>query len=452
MVRIFLNFAFRVVYWGSNPLQHIMAQSKRKMNGKFYYFPDRVTLEKRNGKQRIAVGVKKGTKLRKYFPATEKGLNEACEFVAHIRQEEEKYGRDFGTISEDEKKAIDLWRQYKDACVQEGCEYKSMEEVMRVSLNKILEVSISPTMNQAAKIYLDDMKRRNNDESTPHMITVENRLRHITDAMGEVHLCNITDAQITDFLGNLRHPQTGKSVKATTRKQYLDLIKSVFKLVVKRGLMEEKKNIARTIDAPKIKRIEPETLSLDEVCKVFEYVRDNPKEHRFIPVLAVGFFCGPRVAERCRLRYKDIFVGGRDVVYLSCEITKTNRDRHTYTNANFKAWMDFAREHGVKMEANSYLLPGDTEEKRKDAHNRLLKRIAEATGVAFPKNCIRHTAATNMTELQGFTSTANQLGHGEGMLANNYRIAITRDEATAYFNISPTCCDADKLLSQAREQ
>lgn len=423
------------------------------------YFPNGVTWEKctpttsyPDGRRIIVNYEEEGKRKRKTFPYTEDGLKQASKFAETIRNEKKSYGVDFGIVSEDEKIAILEWRKYRDACMKEACEYKSMSEVVKEALKRIKEVSISPTMNQAAKIYLDDMKRRNNDESTPHMTTVENRLRHITDALGEVRLCNITDVQITDFLGNLRHPQTGKLVKDTTRKQYLDLIKSVFKLVVKRGLMEEIKNRARTIDVSKSKRIEPETLSLDEVCKVFEYVRDNPKEHRYIPVLAVGFFCGPRVAERCRLIYKDIFVGGRDVVYLSCTITKTNRDRNTYTNANFRAWMDFAREHGVKMEANSYLLPGDTEEKRKDAHNRLLKRIAEATGVAFPKNCIRHTAATNMCELQGFTSTANQLGHGEGMLASNYRIAITRDEATAYFNISPTCCDADKLLSQAREQ
>ena len=71
-----------------------------------------------------------------------------------------------------------------------------------------------------------------------------------------------------------------------------------------------------------------------------------------------------------------------------------------------------------------------SEERRKDAHDRLLKRIAEATGVAFPRNCIRHTAATNMTELPGFTSSANQLDHGEGMLANNYRISVM---LTSYF-------------------
>lgn len=436
-----------------------MATKRAKINGKWQYIPDGVIREKcpktskyPDGYRLIVERQEDGKRKRKTFAYTEEGLKEASDKANAIRREKKANGADFGIVSEDEKIAILEWRKYRDACMKEACEYKSMSEVVKEALNRIQEVSISPTMNQAAKIYLDDMKRRNNDESTPHMITVGNRLRHITDALGEVRLCNITDAQITDFLGNLRHPQTDKLVKATTRKQYLDLIKSVFKLMVKRGLMEEKKNIARTIDAPKITRIEPETLSLDEVCKVFEYVRDNPKEHKFIPVLAVGFFCGSRLSERCRLIHKDIFVGGRDVVYLSCEITKNSRDRHTYTNANFRAWMDFAREHGVKMEANSYILPGDTESRRKDAHNRLLKRIAKATGVAFPKNCVRHTAATNMTELQGFTSTANQLGHGEGMLANNYRIAITRDEATAYFNISPTCCDADKLLSQAREQ
>ena len=430
-----------------------MATKRKKINGKWYHLPAGVRYEKRAAGYRIIVTwQERGRRKTKQFADTEEGIKDAIQYSEMIRKDIRMYGVQFGTVSDDEKRAVDRWRQYRDACVKAGCEYKSMEDVVKEALRTLQEESISPTLHEAARMYLQDMGRRNGGEWTPHMITVENRLRHITNELGEVRMCNLTNELIEKFLQGLQNPHTGKTAKAATVKQYLGLFKSMGLLMEKRGLLDKRNNFAQTIDAPKIKRIEPETLSLNEVCRVFEYLRDNPKEHQFIPVLAVGFFCGPRVAERCRLHYRDIFVGGRDVVYLSCEITKTNRDRHTYTNANFRAWMDFAREHGVKMEADSYLLPGGTEEKRKTYHNRLLKRIAEATGIAFPKNCIRHTAATNMTELQGFTSTANQLGHGEGMLANNYRIAITRDEATAYFNISPTCCDADKLLSQAREQ
>ena len=432
-----------------------MAQQRKKMNGAFHYFPDGVSLEKgkKEGEQRIAVSVMiDGKKHRRYFPATEAGLKEASRLAESIRKEKRAYGAEFGAVADDEKLAIDLWRAYRDECMREGCEFKSMSEVMRGALDQVKAISISPTVSEAARLYMEDMSRKNHGESTEHMATVENRLRRIADALGEVHYCNLTDTQINDFLRGLRHPQKGTPAKPATITQYLGLFKGMSRLLVKRGLMEEKKDAARMLEAPHSRRVEPETLSLDEVCRVFEYVRDHPEEHRFLPVLAVGFFCGARVAERCRLRYRDIFPGGRDAVYLSCEITKTNKDRHTYTNGAFRAWMELARKSGVPMHPGDFLLPGETESKRKDAHNRLLKRLATAAGVDFPKNCIRHTAASNKVELEGFSSTANQLGHGEGMLASNYRVAITREEATAYFNISPACCDAARLLAAARAE
>ncbi len=42
-----------------------------------------------------------------------------------------------------------------------------------------------------------------------------------------------------------------------------------------------------------------------------------------------------------------------------------------------------------------------------------------------------------MAESQGYTETANQLGHDIGMLLKHYRRAITKSEAEAYYNITP---------------
>ena len=42
-----------------------------------------------------------------------------------------------------------------------------------------------------------------------------------------------------------------------------------------------------------------------------------------------------------------------------------------------------------------------------------------------------------MAESQGYTETANQLGHDIGMLLKHYRRAITKTEAEDYYNITP---------------
>ena len=80
---------------------------------------------------------------------------------------------------------------------------------------------------------------------------------------------------------------------------------------------------------------------------------------------------------------------------------------------------------------------GDTLKQRKTAHSSFLKALATETGITLPKNSIRHTAASFMAEQQGYTETANQLGHDIGMLLKHYRRAITKTEAEEYYNIVP---------------
>ena len=88
--------------------------------------------------------------------------------------------------------------------------------------------------------------------------------------------------------------------------------------------------------------------------------------------------------------------------------------------------MPFAKEIGVSMTATDTRISGDTLKQRKTAHSSFLKALATETGITLPKNCIRHTAASFMAESQGYTETANQLGHDIGMLLKCYRRAITK--------------------------
>ena len=178
-------------------------------------------------------------------------------------------------------------------------------------------------------------------------------------------------------------------------------------------------------------------LSVDEVKRIFSFVKSNPKYHSFIPVLAIGFFCGARVEERAKLTYGDIYIGGRNEIYISAAVAKNGIARFVYPTANVKAWMDFAKENGVCLDPKDYLIPGDTLKQRKTAHSSFLKALATETGITLPKNCIRHTAASFMSESIGHTAAANQLGHDLAVLMKHYRRAITKTEAEEFYSICP---------------
>lgn len=421
-------------------------KNKRVMiDGKRCTLPVGVTVETVGNARRLVSNVYlNGRRTRRYYPCTMEGLRQATAAATAARVERKTYGAAFGSISDDEKRALDMWREYRNACQRERCGFMSASEVMASALERMRDESILPRLDEVAERYVEHIARKVDGASTPHVLTVKNRLAKICAVMGEERICNVTELQITDFIYGLMNPQTGLPAAPNTRKQYVLLIKSVFKYAVQRGMLDEARNAARNVEAPKVKRTEPETLAVEDVRKVLRHVAETPALHAFIPALAVGLFAGARLAERCRMRYADTNVKGQ--IFLSCDITKTNLDRYVKPLPVFNAWMVFAKAHGVDMAPDALIIPGATETQRKDAHNRALKAISDATGVSFPKNCIRHSAATYMAAKMGMAATADQLGHDEGMLASHYRHAVTRGEADAYFQLTPAACMSDEPL------
>ena len=141
--------------------------------------------------------------------------------------------------------------------------------------------------------------------------------------------------------------------------------------------------------------------------------------------------------ERAKLTYGDIFVGGRNEIYISAAVAKNGIARFICPTENVKSWMDFAKENGVSMNAADTLIQGETIKQRRSSHSSFLKALATETGIVLPKNCIRHTAASFMSESIGHTAAANQLGHDLAVLMKHYRRAITKTEAEEFFSISP---------------
>lgn len=278
--------------------------------------------------------------------------------------------------------------------------------------------------------------RKTDGELTEHTETVRHRLFNIIcPYFGNKPSHTISENDVLDFLDGLKG-QNGRKASLVTRTQYLNLFKSVFKFAVEQGNITKEFNpVANLKPAKKRKDAEPEILSYEQVKTIFSFVKANPKHHQFIPVLAIGFFCGARVKERAKLTYGDVFVGGRNEIFISSSVAKKGIARFIYPTENVRAWMDFVRANGVSMNATDTLIPGDTLKQRKTAHSSFLKALATETGIVLPKNCIRHTAASFMAEQQGYTETANQLGHDIGMLLKHYRRAITKTEA--YYNITP---------------
>ena len=420
-----------------------MKQTKSKtkfhdIQGKRVTFPKGISLETKNGVKKITVTwTEQGRIRKKFFDATLEGFEDAKEVNATKKQELKRFGQDFGSISDDEKQALDLWRAYVKEAQMNGFKFSSAYEVMKRGIDGLN--TTTPDFHTLARLYFEkELMRKTDGEMTEHTETVRQRLFNIiTPVFGCKPAHTISENDVLDFLDGLKG-QNGSKASLVTRTQYLNLLKSVFKFAVEQGNITKEYNpVANLKPAKKRKDAEPEILTVDEVKRIFSFVKNNPKYHEFIPVLAIGFFCGARVEERAKLTYGDIYIGGRNEIFVSAAVAKNGIARFIYPTENVKAWMDFAKENGVSMDATDTLIQGETLKQRKTAHSSFLKALATETGIVLPKNCIRHTAASFMAESQGYTETANQLGHDIGMLLKHYRRAITKTEAEDFYNITP---------------
>ena len=427
------------------PLVRFSQMKKTKAKTKFYEvegkrvtLPKGVSVEMKNGVRKVTVTWSEHGKVRrKYFDYSLEGVEQAKDINATKKQELKRFGQEFGTISDDEKQALDLWRAYVKEAMANGFNFSSAYEVMQRGLNGMN--TTTPDFRSLARFYFDkELMRKTDGELTDHTETVRQRLFNIIcPYFGNKPSHTITENDVLDFLDGLKGQNGGKA-SLVTRTQYLNLLKSVFKFAVEQGNITKEFNpVANLKPAKKRKDAEPEILTVDEVKRIFSFVKSNPKYHSFIPVLAVGFFCGARVEERAKLTYGDIYIGGRNEIFVSAAVAKNGIARFIYPADCVKAWMDFAKAHGVSMDTTDTLIQGDTLKQRKTAHSSFLKALATETGITLPKNCIRHTAASFMAEMKGYTETANELGHDIGMLLKHYRRAITKSEAESYYNITP---------------
>ena len=409
-----------------------------EVEGKRVSLPKGVSVEMKNGIRKVTVTWSEHGKVRRrYFDYSLEGVEHAKDINATKKQELKRFGQEFGTISDDEKQALDLWRAYVKEAMGNGFKFSSAYEVMKRGIDGLN--TTTPDFKTLARYYFDkELMRKTDGELTEHTETVRQRLFNIiAPVFGCRPAHTISENDILDFLDGLKGQNGGKA-SLVTRTQYLNLLKSVFKFAVEQGNITKEFNpVANLKPAKKKKDAEPEILTVNEVKRIFSFVKSNPKYHSFIPVLAVGFFCGARVEERAKLTYGDIYIGGRNEIFVSAAVAKNGIARFIYPTENVKAWMDFARAHGVSMNATDTLIQGETIKQRRSSHSSFLKALATETGIVLPKNCIRHTAASFMSESIGHTAAANQLGHDLAVLMKHYRRAITKTEAEEFYSICP---------------
>ncbi|MBE6418904.1 MAG: hypothetical protein E7031_02110 [Akkermansiaceae bacterium] len=412
-----------------------MGEKRKKIAGlKWDKLPTGVTREKKRKKYVIlAQWTENGERKRKTFPDTEDGVKAAKELIASRKKELNDYGQKFGAISDDEKRALDLWRDYVKACQKEACRYLPCSEVMQIALEQVRPQSITPLFPAMANEYLRSKENENLDKE--HLRKIAGKVRRFSEYFADDRAGNITPERVQTFLDTLTGRAGGKPAPRTVQ-DYMVCLSELFSYGVKRDIV--KKNPLDAMDKPQVKsETEPETITTEDTQKILAFACSYTACQPYLPALLLALFCGVRPAELGRMKYKDLFPGGRAEAYLSRAITKTNVDRIAKIRPNLAAWLNYTAKSGLHGAPDDFILPGETEKKRSENYTRHLKRVATGAGVTIPRDALRHTAATMICALDGMADAAEELGNDIKTLQKHYRHAVTKDEAFAFFSIMP---------------
>ena len=149
------------------------------LQGKRVTFPKGISLETKNGVKKITVTWTEHGRIRKkFFDATLEGFEDAKSVNVTKKQELKRFGQEFGTISDDEKQALDLWRAYVKEAMGNGFKFSSAYEVMKRGIDGLN--TTTPDFRTLARYYFDkELMRKTDGELTEHTETVRQRLFNI---------------------------------------------------------------------------------------------------------------------------------------------------------------------------------------------------------------------------------------------------------------------------------
>lgn len=374
-----------------------------------------------------------GKRKRKFFELTSKGLEEAKRFNSDREREAKAHGENFGCISNEERRALELFRDYQRQAQRNGMQPESLIKTIEEAI-KGFKTS-SPSIPELSKSLLNKIQKDGCSQYYIQTMGTYSKIACNFFKTQQAHL--ITAQQITEFIDSVKL-ENGNEASSTYK---YNIYKSLFTIL---GYAADKEYISheqvtklkKQTECPKSVKSEISALTVEDTRKIFKTIKEDTSLHQYIPLMVMGCFCGLRTVERARVQYEDIYAAGKMDVYINEDDSKTSTARYVHIQPNADKWLKFAAENGVSMDSG-YIVKGETELDRISKITKITANIFKKSGVKCAKNIIRHSAATYLTELIGTGLAVNQLGHSEAICRKHYKKPVSREDAQAYFNITP---------------
>ncbi len=405
------------------------------------------------------------------------GLNEithANETARHFETQARAHRLAFGTLSDDEERAISAFRKFAAAQAASGNPLPPLSELVKDMIFRETHKNETPPFSDVAFRFLE-WKDAQGGISLVWRNRVAARLKALSAHFGKMPMSEITETVVLDALPKIvRSRDKSAAPSQKTLKHWIELVKEIFKWFyarenATRRASEKLNNPLELLEPPKIaKTKEPEIITPAAARTILADLLANDCE--MLPIVAAQMFCGVRNAEALRLRWRDIKDGE---FHLSCAITKTKIARTVPIPENLSAWFDaYAAARGKAPAPQDLIFPfNDTPaaalvdktaaaravrtnadyHARAMAYTRAILASEKRTGIHKPQNAFRHTAVSALAVIHGQNLAADYCGHSIRTQGVNYRALMSKQEAQDYFGIMPPQGDG-KAVAFSRER
>jgi integrase len=222
-------------------------------------------------------------------------------------------------------------------------------------------------------------------------------------------------------------------LKGGTRNRYVKLLRAMWTYAVRKGYTKE--NVPEKLDFAHLPE-KPIQIFSNVVIKGMLNLA-LAEEVELVPYLALGAFAGLRVGsgEMSKLLWSDIKFDEKNIV-VRAEIAKTKDRRFVPIHPNLEAWLrEYLERCPIDGSKRVLKLPPGTLLK---VRRKIFKKVSP--GRKWIPAGLRHSYASAMINSEkGIDETCLALGHkgSPTMLYNHYLYRMPKDQALAYWEISP---------------
>lgn len=215
-----------------------------------------------------------------------------------------------------------------------------------------------------------------------------------------------------------------RNESASTRNSNLGRLSSMFDLCWRRGYIRE--NPCLRVSRIQVDHKSPTILTPDQAKRM---LRACPK--KFLPYLVLGMFAGIRPEELCRLKWSDIDLQ-LGTVRIDAAASKVRDRRIVKLHDVVKSWLTQLKQEGDAPILS--LSPATVKRYR--------KKLAEAAGIEWEQDILRHTAASYLLQLhRSAANVALMLGNSERILEKHYKQLVTDEACQQFWELAPESID-----------